>query len=177
MNRYASPSGEDLLVFNPSQLSGLQTSLDGAESVRLSLQGKLAAHHLRDGDVLITIRNRPLKASVVPNLGQANAVAGQNVAVFRPTSDKIVPTFLAGLLRSRYGQNLLEPYLSKFSTVSQVSLTDLRELKIPLPTLEVQNTLAKFMLEAERAERADLERIQQRRELVEATLAQTLGGR
>jgi restriction endonuclease S subunit len=164
-----------MLVFNPPQLTGLHADPAEAEPAQLEVTGKQL---LKTDDILITIRNKPLKASVmVPDSFHVNSVAGQNIAVFRPDTTRINPIFLAGLLRSKHGQQLLEPYFSQSSTVPLISLTSLRNFEFLVPMLEVQNTLAKFMLEAERAERADLERIQQRRELVEATLAHTLGGR
>jgi hypothetical protein len=136
VNRHTNPRGTDVLVLNPPQLTGLQTDPINAETVKMDLNGKLRSHWLHHMDLLITIRNKPLKASVmVPSSFHVNSIAGQNIAVFRPDTTRINPIFLAGLLRSQYGQQLLEPYFSQSSTVSLISLTSLRTFECPLPPL------------------------------------------
>jgi restriction endonuclease S subunit len=130
-------------------------------------------HWLRKDDILISLRNKPLRASVIES-DQTNLIAGSNLAVLRPDVN-FEPVYFAGLLRSEYGQRLIESLFSKSSMTPLIKLSELKELAIPLPSLEVQRHLAALMLAAERAEQTDLERIQTRQTIIEATLIKTLG--
>lgn len=134
----------------------------------------LERHWLRPDDILITLRNRPLRAAVIPNGFEQKHIAGPNLAVLRPR-EPLEPIYLVGLLRSEYGARLTEPLFSQSSMTPLIKLSELKQLIIPMPSLETQHQLAALMLAAERAEHADLERIQTRRQIIEATLYQTLG--
>lgn len=138
----------------------------------------LSKHWLRPDDILITLRNKPLRAAVIPSGFEQQHIAGPNLAVLRlrEMADPIYePIYLVGLLRSEYGARLTEPLFSQSSMTPLIKLSELKQLIIPMPRLETQRQLAALMLAAERAEHIDLERIQTRQQIIEATLFQTLG--
>jgi Type I restriction modification DNA specificity domain len=170
--RHQNAQSKPVYVFNPAQLKTIIADLETAVQTPLEISNR--GHCLQPGDVLLTIRNRPLKSSVYQH-SEIKSVAGQNVAVLRPKSQILDSIFLAAMLRSDYGKTLLEPHFSRSATVPQISLSALRNVPISLPPLETQQHLAALMLAAERAEHADLERIQTRHQIIEATLFKTLG--
>jgi hypothetical protein len=167
--------GWPIPALNSQHLLNLHASND--QPIRSFVRSdNLERHWLRPDDILITLRNRPLRAAVIPIGFEQQHIAGPNLAVLRPyTSSKLEPVYLCGLLRSGYGQRLTEPLFSQSSMTPLIKLSELKQLIIPMPSLETQQHLAALMLAAERAEYADLERIQTRHQIIEATLHQTLG--
>ena len=76
---------------------------------------------LQSGDLLFNVRNRPFRVSVVEAAGtQAPIVALGILASFRAhQSSALNPSYLAGLLRSTYGQQLVQPFMQT-SVISDV---------------------------------------------------------
>lgn len=155
----------DNLVINPSELELVRLSLPSTEGVLLE-----------EGDVLITIKGASQKASVIDESG-VRAVAGQNMAVFRPNPAiklPIVPIYLAGLLRSSVFESELVRLYRQSTGTRSISLKQLGTVLIPLPSSEVQQHFADLFLALEAFTLASQRAVQARQNLMEQSLTTLL---
>lgn len=170
--RYEVEPGEGGESFRVVQTRQLDTLHVPANLPELHLKGeRLERAMLTAGTVLVAIRTWPIKVGVV-TLESAGALAGANLAVLSPRPE-VDPVFLAGLLRSDF----MTAHLGVRSAASgqpMLSLRQLQELRIPLPSLEGQQALAALFLEREEADRLARESTEQRRRVVEAALHKSL---
>ncbi|MHC5828887.1 MAG: restriction endonuclease subunit S, partial [Nostoc sp.] len=109
----------------------------------------LSQHRLQTGDVVITIRGTPLKASVVTDEVQG-CLPNQNLAILRPNRKNINPVFLSVLMRSKWLEQHLVTLYSQSIGTQLLKISQLRDLEIPLPNLITQNKLVQLFLAAER---------------------------
>lgn len=172
--RSLEPDSTPYSIINVRNLERLHVSGDVSVQL-LKATGQLEGHRLRTGDLLISQRNQPLRASLVTP-EQGGAIAGQNLAVFRPYPE-IDAVYLAGLLRSALGQKLAEPHIKQSTAVTLLSLKDLGGLCVPVPSLEEQKKLAELMLVAEEVEQLAYKTIASRRSVFESILISQLGER
>lgn len=175
-SRYQDDDVAPYRMVNVRNLDGLSVDSDLSEE---QLRREIPEQYLlRQGDVVVALRGSTLKASVVPNEA-ADSLASQNLAVIRP-QPTVDAVFLAGLLRSRWIQRILSGLYVQSGVQAQavpvLTVKQLRELEIPLPSLEEQQKLAAAFLAAEQLERVTAEINATHQTLVEAALARTLGG-
>ena len=180
VNRYLSKTGagESLRVVQVRDLDELHIArnLDV-----LSLEApNLSRYLLQEGDVVLTVRGSSQKVSVVdgPIVG---AIAGQNLAVFRPflaSKELLVPInslFLAVLLRSDWLADSLSRVYSQSTSTRSLSLGQLRQLQVPVPSVEIQNEVATLFLATEQFRLATLKSLDSSQRLAELTLSKLLG--
>lgn len=100
------------------------------------------------GDVLLSLRGLPIRATVVP-VGMWDCVPSPNLAVIRPRPptqrdpiDGVEPNYLAGLLGSAF--MIRDLYArSGGGTIFSISIRKLKELKVPVPPGHVQDYFGK----------------------------------
>lgn len=133
-------------------------------------------HMLQDGDVVVSNRNRPLRASVFEGQRQTDSpvVAANHCLVISPDKDMVHSVYLAGLLRSGYGQILVESLYTVSTSISLINIKALNELEIPLPPLRVQDLIARTFTEHQEYVSALTEEITLSETLLTATLARVL---
>jgi len=174
LSRYQSAEGSDERIVNVRDLDQLylkdkdslsQTQLDASD---------IGRYRLHTNDVVIAIRGTLLKASVVKEEVQGS-VAGQNVAVFQPKLDMVNPLYVAVLMRSEWlKQSLNVLQRQSTTTLPAIRISQLRELKIPLPELSIQKQIAQLFLSAEHAKKIAQETLEVRQKLIEFSLFQIL---
>jgi restriction endonuclease S subunit len=180
INRYLAKTaaGESLRVVQVRDLDELHIARDLDV---LSLEApNLSRYLLQEGDVVLTVRGSSQKVSVVdgPIVG---AIAGQNLAVFRPflaSKELLVPInslFLAVLLRSDWLSDSLSRVYSQSTSTRSLSLGQLRQLQVPVPSVEIQNEVATLFLATEQFRLATLKSLDSRQRLAELTLSKLLG--
>lgn len=102
------------------------------------------------GDVLVSITaDLGLVALVDEDLPAA--YVNQHIALLRPRKDKIIPSYLAFMLSSEYGQQLLSS-LNDGGAKAGISLKNLKKLKIPVPSLDEQLSLSRPLLNLKASE-------------------------
>jgi type I restriction enzyme S subunit len=116
--------------------------LDARPAVRIPEQFhmKLSRSKLNPGDVLINLVGASIgrACSVPEGLGPANI--NQAVAVISPQLDRLLPEFLVYFLLSPVAQDTIHG--GKVETARpNISLGDLRDLKVPLPPLSEQKSV------------------------------------
>ena len=133
----------------------------------------LKRYCLEPGDVVLSVRGSSQRVSVVDGMS-VGAIAGPNLAVFRP-SEKLDSLFLAVLLRSDWLSGALSRLYGQSSGTRSVSLTQLRLLEIPVPSLAVQREVGALFLALERFRMATLGTLESRQQLAELSLIKLLG--
>lgn len=133
-------------------------------------------HMLRDGDIIVSNRNRPLRASVFEGQRETDlpVVAANHCLVISPDEEMVRPIYLAGLLRSGYGQILVESLYTVSTSISLINIKAFNELNIPLPALHVQDVIARTFAEHQEYVSALNEEVTLSEALLTATLAQVL---
>lgn len=133
-------------------------------------------HMLRDGDIIVSNRNRPLRASVFEGQRETDlpVVAANHCLVISPNENMVRPVYLAGLLRSGYGQILVKSLYTVSTSISLINIKAFNELEIPLPPLHVQDLIARTFTEHQEYVSALNEEITLSNTLLTATLARVL---
>lgn len=173
LSRYQDEEGSEEQVVNARNLEHLYIE-DELSVVKLKASN-LAQYRLCPCDVVVTIRGTSLKASVVTQ-EIAGSLAGQNLAVLRLSTD-IDPLYLAVVMRSKWLEQQLARLYSQSSATQLLRISQLRDLKIPLPDLETQRKLAQLFMATERYTRSTLEIVAMRNNLTEFALSQILEGK
>lgn len=99
---------------------------------------KVARYALEEGDVLITARGTVIKTAVFQKQ-PFTCITSANINVIRPTGT-LRGAYLKLFLDSPVGGKLLKS-LQRGSTVVNLNYKDLSELEIPVPPIQVQDTL------------------------------------
>lgn len=97
---------------------------------------------LQAGDVLLPIKGSVGKVGIVPPEFEGRWIANQSLIILRLKKDNqlIDPILLYSYLASEIGQTLLQTYTSG-SAISFIQMRDVRQLKIPIPPVEVQQEI------------------------------------
>lgn len=98
---------------------------------------------LEEGDVLVATRGSTFKAAVVASKA-IEYIPSQNLIGLR-LNHNVLPEFMVAYLNGRYGQHALNE-IGKGATISSISIKDLEELLIPVPSMEVQKIIAETVL-------------------------------
>ena len=96
---------------------------------------------LEEGDVLLLSKGSSIRAALVTNeFANKRLLAGAALTVIQPKKDKLYGELLVTFFNSEEGQSTIAS-LQKGSVVLNLSLKDLRELELSVPSLEVQNEI------------------------------------
>jgi type I restriction enzyme S subunit len=106
----------------------------------------LAAYTVKRGDVLFNRTNSPelVGKTAVWTLDEAYAFAGYLVRV-RFDESRVLPHYVSGFLNSDYGKRMLFAMQKTSNNMSNISATDLRRIRLPLPTIEQQRRYHSFV--------------------------------
>jgi restriction endonuclease S subunit len=160
-------------LINIRNLESIEVVNDNIEAIPLAISDhNLERHWLRKNDILITTRTHPIRASVL-NADLERGIAGQNLAILRPKAD-INPYYIAALFHTNYGKSLAEPHFKSSSNIPLLSISNLRNLEIPVPPLETQQQIANLILAQERSEQLQHAEQTAKRQLIEISIRQTL---
>jgi restriction endonuclease S subunit len=174
VSRYRDDGGVSELIVNVKDLENLYIKHD-LEKIKLNESATIQRYRLQKDDVVIAIRGSLLKSSVVTE-ASAGSIAGPNVAFFRPKDlANINPGYISVLMRSRWMEKILHTLQGYSSTtLPSIRVSDLRELKIPLPTINTQNQIVQLFLLFESYKELTLETLSARQDLTEMALLQLL---
>lgn len=115
--------------------------LTSPKFIPLKFNEKLHRSELKIGDILVNLVGASIGRSCIYPGSKWPANINQAVAVVTPDAFKTESIFLAGVLVSESGQSMLLQNRVEGARAN-ISLTDLRELVIPLPPLLLQQTFA-----------------------------------
>jgi len=171
--RYAD---QTLRVINSRDVYDGSVGLEPGQVQTIMAPSDLARQSLRPLDVLITVRNQPVRAGLWMPVDD-RAVAAQNLAVWRITDLHLDPAYALLYLNSADGQRALNFAVSPSRTVPFLSLGSLRKLEIPVPPLRIQHHLVQLEQSIREAEKSTLEALKGRRAFLQTVIHQTLGGK
>jgi len=117
----------------------LQIRLNELETVTVE---RLEPHLVQQGDVLFLSRGHRLYAVVVPAV-VPNTIATGYFFVLRPKTQAVLPEYLAWTINQPDFQEALRP-LRRGSHMPMVSRSDVENLQVQLPPLEVQRQLIRL---------------------------------
>jgi restriction endonuclease S subunit len=177
--RYQSDRGNYYYLVNLKDLEFLEITGEDLTQVRVNLPK--SEYLLEKGDVVISLRGNPLKAAIVDRklenaiLAKPRqcAIAGQNLAVFRPKPE-LDSLYLAVLLRSQWMQARLAKLYMPSTAIQLIKLSSLRQLEIPLPDLKTQQKLAQLFLKVEETNRIAQQEVKIRQNIAEAILVNAI---
>lgn len=109
--------------------------IDVAKLDRVTLDNP-ELHLVESGDVLFLSRGHRLYGTVVPQV-KPNTIATGYFFILRPKATTVLPEYLAWSLNQPDFQESLKPF-HRGSHIPMVSRTDVADLKIHVPPLEVQ---------------------------------------
>jgi restriction endonuclease S subunit len=174
LSRYNSDSGSAYRVINVGDLESLYVK-NFQNEARLDIPD-IHRYQLFEDDVVIAIRGTLLKASVV-TADSKGSICNQNTVFFRLNENKeqVNPLYLAALFRSDYfKQEVSAKYQRSTTSLSAIRVTDVRALKIPIPTLDTQNQLAQLFLSMEKVKEVTLSMLESRQKLAEIGLLKAI---
>jgi restriction endonuclease S subunit len=159
--------GKETSVVQMRNLDKLEVT---GEPDKMLLAQVKAGQFLKAGDVLVSLRGTPVRASVV-TAHQADFVASSNLAVvsLKGTPRDLDPMYLAGLLRSRYMDRRFSPQTGG-GKIPSFNLRTIRDLDIPVPSATKQAALAAAFLALENYEEVAHELVDLRTKQLESEL-------
>lgn len=114
--------------------------LQVAEAVRLPLPRRGDHHLLKPGDLLLRSRGRNYGVALTPE-GLPQAILAAPMVRIRPNASKALPAYLHWYLNAPGGQAQITA-MAAGTSVLMVSVEEIKDLKVPLPSLERQAAIA-----------------------------------
>lgn len=133
---FAKPAGIGELVYLQSKHFDEYGQLHSVLHPDLPAEGISEKHLLKDGDVLFAAKGTKNFAAVFENNNEPS-VASTSFFVIRPTSNKVLPKFLAWFLNNHSTQTLLKGQAIGTS-IPSISKQVLENLEITIPSIETQ---------------------------------------
>jgi len=173
LGRYEDNHGMSYRLISPKNIDGLtlQGELDEVKLANVD-QGKYC---LRLNDIVMTMRSKIGAASLVVE-DFAGSIVDHHLAVLRCESPfKVLPKYLVAILNSEWFYHSQLSSITGESTVISISLSQLRKLKIPIPSLENQSKIADLLFAMDSIRQTSLETLKIRQQIAEQSLFQLFG--
>lgn len=144
---YKSLRGSDLLE------DGYITS-EGLEDVEVKAGKNISKFVLREGDVVLLARGLSMRCCIVTKeVAQQRLVATANFIVIRLKQQQL-GEFLVTYMNSSFGKQVLNQISSSGHLIKSISLSELKKLEMPFPTMEKQQRIAELFHTNVAAQRA-----------------------
>ena len=111
------------------------------------------------GDILYG-RLRPALNKVYYNDKIEDGICTTEILVLTPCTEKVNPVYLSELLRTTLINSRITNFI-KGSALPRVSMADLKQVELPIPSMEKQNELAQYVLEKRRELEEHIAMVQQ----------------
>lgn len=141
-------SGETVKVLSIKDINqdALYLADDVGDITEVKDASSLEKFQLRKGDAVISTKGSAIKTAVFR--GDNKLIASGNLTILRCDEKIITPEFLAIFLKSDRVVRELQTK-SKGSGILSLSTSDLGQIQVPLPSLEIQQDLIKLHRELE----------------------------
>jgi len=175
ISRYQDPYGDSshsYQIVSPSHVDGF--TLNGEADSKILSNKDMEKYQIYSGDIVVAIRFNIGKAAIVP-ASFNGSLADQYLSIVRIMKPcDILPRYLVVLLNSEWFKQQLAS-IANLSTVKLISISQLRKLEIPLPSLELQEKMSDLFFELEKLKQLSLNVLQIRQQIVEEKLFQLFG--
>ena len=116
--------------------------LSSIDNFGLPTIGKISSdYYLLDGDILLSVKGS--FSAVVFDKSIGKAITTSSIMILRPKDKDVSSEFIATYLNSMKGQSDLRQIMSG-AHVKTINKSELENLRIPIPPLEMQNMIAKL---------------------------------
>lgn len=103
---------------------------------------RMERYSLSTNDIIISKNGAPVKVGIVPDMkSNKHIIANGNVYIIRLNETLANPYYIKALFESETGMQLLAS-ITAGAVIPTISLDSLKNLKIPLPPIAEQNTIA-----------------------------------
>lgn len=106
-------------------------------------------HYLKKSDVLFLSKMNPRPVFVESQPEHSNTIASSHFFIIRPTSKEVLPEYLYWFLNQQDTRKYIRS-VAAGSSILNVKKSDLQEIQVPLPSLEVQKKIADLAALSER---------------------------
>lgn len=129
-------------IINIKDLANGRIDIKSLEKKELSGVKDLSKVITRDGDILVAVKGSSFKTAIVDSSSK-NRVFSSNIISLR-VNEIIRPEIIVAYLNSPEGQHELNS-IAKGSSIPSISISDLLELTIPMPSENIQISLAEYL--------------------------------
>lgn len=120
------------------EIDGISIDNKNLTFIDLKLADRYQKSKVETGDILITKVGSVGKCAIVAD-NFSGAIVNQHLAVLS-TNEQVIPKYLVYLFKTKWYQNLFNTY-SGGSTQRFIQLNAIKEIVIPLPTIEIQKEI------------------------------------
>lgn len=106
-------------------------------------------HYLKKSDVLFLSKMNPRPVFVETQPEHSNTIASSHFFIIRPTSKEVLPEYLYWFLNQQDTRKYIRS-VAAGSSILNVKKSDLQEIQVPLPSLEMQKKIADLAALSER---------------------------
>jgi hypothetical protein len=106
-------------------------------------------HYLKKSDVLFLSKMNPRPVFVETQPEHSNTIASSHFFIIRPTSKEVLPEYLYWFLNQQDTRKYIRS-VAAGSSILNVKKSDLQEIEVPLPSLEMQKKIADLAALSER---------------------------
>lgn len=131
------PTGYQYFMLNDIQDGLLNNNLPYIKE----LDPKLEKYCINDGDMILSKNGKPFKVCIVDVGEDTKILANGNFYIIKLDTDKVDPYYIKALFTSEFGQDSLQK-IGKGVTIPNISVKDLKEMLIPVPTMKKQREIA-----------------------------------
>jgi len=106
-------------------------------------------HYLKKSDVLFLSKMNPRPVFVETQPEHSNTIASSHFFIIRPTSKEVLPEYLYWFLNQQDTRKYIRS-VAAGSSILNVKKSDLQEIQVPLPSIEMQKKIADLAALSER---------------------------
>jgi restriction endonuclease S subunit len=160
-------------IVSPSNVD--KFTLNGEADSKTLSNKDMEKYQIYSGDIVVVIRFNIGKAAIVPESFNGS-LADQYLSIVRILKPQdVLPRYLVVLFNSEWFKQQLAS-IANLSTVKLISISQLRKLEIPLPSLELQHKISDLFFTLEEVKQSSLDALQIRQQIAEEKLFQLFEG-
>jgi len=172
LSRHKDDFGTFCRLVSPKHLDGM-TLENSIDEVKLNVD--VAKHGLVKNDIVVVLRYNIGKAALITE-NFSGCLADHNLAVLRCKNlSDVLPNYLVSVLNSQWFYHSQLSAITGSSTVISISLTQLCQLKIPVPDYITQSKLADMCFSLDDIRKSSRRALKIRQQITEETLFQLFG--
>jgi hypothetical protein len=127
-------------VIQTKDITASESILNTNGLMKISAEIPRSNSFVQSGDVLLASRGAGNHKAAVFGSNEVNVVASASLYIIRSKNKNVLPEYLSLFLNSAEGQNQLSQ-ITTGAYIQNISRSNLEELNIPVPLMEIQETL------------------------------------
>lgn len=145
-------------------------------SVTLKEGKEIQRFLLKQGDVILLAKGNSIRAGyVTESIAKLNVIASANFILLRPNNKKLLGEVIVSYFNSPAGQSVLEA-MSTGAIIKNISLSNIKKLKIEFPTLSQQHEIAELFHASNQVYHSTINLAEQQKKVAMACISQLIKG-